>query len=371
MKEYKKIGRLMSLDLRRSTGSKVLLALEMVVCVLLLAVAFSGLSGARHMQKLYSNLDGVYVQIFRLDSEEQEQQIVDKIFAENQVGRIDLVDMIFRGDMKLFGYNDVMLSKVPIKLSQGSLFSDSANTEEYRELILDNSFSKKFKVGQVITNADLGLNQECNYKIIGFLQNNYGVLDHQYNCATKGFGIVKTDQVIGLNDAIIFTDSSMQEFKQRYGIAQFEGVGSNSINFYTVQELYSMWTADGEQIMSFFQMFMLIAVCVYFSTIISAIVVKHNDNLIFNKNMLKIGTTRQEFLWVKLANVLAISVFCMLVSLILLLTIVAPNVSLIAKYATLSAGIIAGSMAIIILSYAAIEIAEVFVMYNKICKEKK
>lgn len=380
MDKNKKLSRLMALDLRRAIGDKIIIVIEVIICVVLLAIALSGITGANHLNYLYKDINGLYVRYLSMEgmSEGEQQNIVDQVFKDYDIGVIELegsAGFFDRdSDMLVAGYNDVMLERVPIKLSKGNLFSENYITDEYTEIILDKSFSKKFKIGQIISSTDLKLDliEAKNYKIIGFLQNNYGVLDNSFNAKSKEIGIVKINsKPTSLNYKMVFTNESATSFLQKYDLLKYQNTQSIGENIYTSQDYLQTLTMDDKQIMSFFTMFLVIALGVYFSTIISSIVIKYNDNLVFNKNLLKIGTTKKEFLLVKLVNILLVSVLCILVSLVLLLAIVEPNISAIANFATMGAGHILGSMAIVIFSYAISEILEVLFMFKNIVKEKK
>lgn len=374
MKDKTKLGRLILLDLKRGLAQKIMLVIEIILCTLLIAVAFSGVAGGGQIDKLYKNLDGIYVESFLLEGMQYEDSVAlgKQIVKENEVGEIRLQTFEWGADgLVILGYIDVMLQKVPIKLSKGSMFSNNYHTAEYTELILDSSYKSKFKVGQIVNGKELNVNSEENYKIIGFLQNNYGVLNHQYNITFKNVGIVKTIASEEITNKIIFCNDSKDTFIQKYGLQAYLNSETNGLRLYTTGE-WKDWTSESfKQILSFFNMFTIIAFGVFFSTIMSALVVKYNDNLQFNKNMYKIGVTIKEFLIVKLVNVFAIALLCMVVTLTLLFGLIAPIVGKLLEFAIMSAGVAIGSIALVLLVYVIVELVEVYVMYKNIGREKK
>ena len=374
-----KIARLIALDAKRNIVDKILIMIELVVCIVLLLIGLSGLYGANHIKYLYKDLNGVHIEGFSLEGmpENEKINLQNKILSENKVGKIELVTGAhgFDSKMAIYGYSSVMLDTVPIKLKQGKMFSDNYNTQEYREIILGYNFALKYQVGDFITDKDIGTIGNNKYKIIGFLQNNYGILDHQYRGVSNEVGIVKTDISTVMDGTIVFTNDNAETFMRKYGIYEYylqdieDNISRLRIN--TISQLLARNMDSFEQIMSFFNMFLIIALGVYFTTIVSTIVIRFNDNLLFNKNMVRIGVTKREFLLVKLINIAMIALISIIISVILVLTIVAPNIFALVEYATVSAELVVIATAIVLGSFVAIDIAEMFIMQKHLKKEQK
>lgn len=375
--QNKKIRRLIALDLQRKIGEKIWLAIEIVLCTIFLIIAFSGVFGINRVNSVYKKLDGVYVDNFMLTgvSQEETNLIEQKILQENVVGNIDIFSMTMdrENNFRVYGYNDVMLEKFPLQLSEGSAFSDTTQ-DEYNEIVLTSEFKKQFKIGQKLTDIDFGIQGEKKYKVVGFLKKDFGVLDSGYSYKNKNLGIVRSKSECGLSRSIVFSEKSVENFLNKYDLAKYilkdEANGVSALMVYTVQQWKENTLESYKQILSFFVMFFVIAMGVYLSTIISSVVIRYNDNLLFNKNMVRIGTTKKEFLLVKTVTITIISIVCIVLSSVIGVCAVAPNIVELLEYSSIGVWECVCANVVILGIYAILEIIEVCLTQRHFKKER-
>lgn len=374
-----KLSKIMALDMKRGIADKIFIIIEMVLCIILISLAFTGVTGANFVNKTFKSFSpGFYIDyssILGYDAEtgehihdQKDKDNIAKIVQENKVIQLDIFDRLANNTSDLvYSYSTLMLEHIDLLIYKGNTFSEVDGSE--KEILLKYEYKDKYQIGESITGEDLGtLNKNQRYKVIGYLKQNYAIIGIGINITNNYLGIVKHDAPIqDLTSSLIMTDLSRNDFIKKYDL---ENKPASRFTLKTIDEYINPMIADQSQINSFMLMFTIIALLVYFSSIISAIVIKHNNVLQINVNAIKIGATKEELLFAKCFNIAIITLLSAILGGIASAIIIPMFIAIMPTYATLSMGIIALSIVLVVLSYVVFELLELAFVYNHIKRGK-
>ena len=397
--KVKRFARLLRYDFQSGIRDKVLLFIELVLCMVLVGYALTGIFTGVYVDEIVEDfLDYHAITISVVNeyddnySEElynEQVAIIKQINEENDIGRIDIIPRIVSGDNRFvernfLSYDQTAVEHLKVDVAKGSQLSTSYDGT--CDVVLNHDYIGKYEIGDVVDSKELNLMHGQGFfadklKVVGFLEKGalvYRPIDGSKPEQVEGVVSVPNDTSDEdyIHNSYIFNDIDIVEFKQKYNSDLFtlantaDGVETKDYKFnvQSVQSLYEYSFANShEQILSFMVMFGTISVFILISSLMSIIVVKYGNTKTRNKLMVKMGSTKEQMLAIKLVNVAGILSLATLVAGLILpfITTMGGLDTYIFKSEYLMYSVlIAGGL------YLITECAETVALYKSIKKEK-
>lgn len=382
----KKFTRLLRYDLKNGFGDKILLFIELMLCILLLSSALSGLFRGHYIESVYEDVLNYHQIVFYpkhinaddYNEDEYNKQLatVKQIREENLIGFIGGVSYItepptFVDERRFITFDNTMVEKSPLDVVKGRQLSP--NNGGLTQIVLNYDYIGDYELGDIVEPAELNI---IDYKdelgmieIVGFLDKNAMVY-----VATGGVrytaGVLSVPSKVGdsfFYGHIIINNISATDFTNTYELSDL------SVNQYRLTSIRDDYDANykstHESMMSMINMFTILVILLLISSLMAITVVKYNNSMIRNTLMVKMGSTKQQMLAVKLFNMVFILLLASIVAGVL--TLLVPIVlGKIMDYFVIKFVYIVYSILIVGGMYSIAEGAQVVALYKSIKKEK-
>ena len=338
-----KFSRLLKYDFKRGKLDKILLLVEMIICMVLVCYAFTGLFTGINANKVfvrfmnYSSLELSAVSKYDTNYTEElyieQVEIIKQIRTENEIGRIDLVPRTFGLSGKQFlSYDETVIKYIDLDIAKGNQLS--SNYDGTQDIVLNDDYISEYKIGDIISSTEFDFREGNGFyptdlKVVGFLEKD--AIVYRPNSGTPPTsvdGVVSVPNDFSdyerISSSYIFNNIDSVEFAEKYNKELFviestdfggEGVKYNSFDLKSIKSIYENgYKSTHDQIMSFMTMFAVISIFTLISSLMSITVVMYNKSKLRNTVMVKMGSTKGQMMAVKLVSMAIIMLLASIVA---------------------------------------------------------